>query len=85
MDAWVTRLRLPSLNVSREFLETFRNLSVEIYWLFDSLQGFFDKLGAGEITTRITADTNLVQDGMSEKVGLTINAVSTFITAFVIG
>lgn len=46
---------------------------------------FFDKLGAGEITTRITADTNLVQDGISEKVGLTLTAVSTFITAFVIG
>lgn len=47
--------------------------------------GFFDKLGAGEITTRITADTNLVQDGMSEKVGLTLTAISTFIAAFVIG
>jgi len=47
--------------------------------------GFFDKLGSGEITTRITADTNLVQDGISEKVGLTLNAVATFITAFVIG
>jgi len=47
--------------------------------------GFFDKLGAGEITTRITADTNLVQDGISEKVGLTLSAGATFITAFVIG
>lgn len=47
--------------------------------------GFFDKLGAGEITTRITADTNLVQDGISEKIGLTLTAVATFITAFVIG
>jgi ATP-binding cassette subfamily B (MDR/TAP) protein 1 len=47
--------------------------------------GFFDKLGAGEITTRITADTNLVQDGISEKVGLTLAALATFITAFVIG
>lgn len=47
--------------------------------------GFFDKLGSGEVTTRITADTNLVQDGISEKVGLTLNAVSTFITAFIIG
>jgi ATP-binding cassette subfamily B (MDR/TAP) protein 1 len=47
--------------------------------------GFFDKLGAGEITTRITADTNLVQDGISEKVGLTLAAVATFITAFIIG
>ncbi|TVY38694.1 Leptomycin B resistance protein [Lachnellula occidentalis] len=47
--------------------------------------GFFDNLGSGEITTRITADTNLVQDGISEKVGLTLTAVATFVTAFVIG
>ncbi|KAI9714737.1 MAG: GTPase-activating protein [Bogoriella megaspora] len=47
--------------------------------------GFFDKLGAGEITTRITADTNQVQDGISEKVGLTLQAVATFVAAFVIG
>ncbi|KAF8463597.1 P-loop containing nucleoside triphosphate hydrolase protein [Kalaharituber pfeilii] len=47
--------------------------------------GFFDKLGAGEITTRITADTNLIQDGISEKIGLTLTAVATFITAFIIG
>ncbi|KAB8296977.1 hypothetical protein EYC80_002380 [Monilinia laxa] len=47
--------------------------------------GFYDKLGSGEITTRITADTNLVQDGISEKVGLTLNALATFFAAFVIG
>lgn len=47
--------------------------------------GFFDKIGSGEITTRITADTNLVQDGISEKVGLSLNAMATFVTAFVIG
>ncbi|KAF2404519.1 ATP-binding cassette transporter ABC4 [Trichodelitschia bisporula] len=45
---------------------------------------FFDKLGAGEITTRITADTNTIQDGISEKFGLTLNAFATFIAAFVI-
>lgn len=47
--------------------------------------GFFDKLGAGEVTTRITSDTNLIQDGISEKVSLTLAAVATFISAFVIG
>lgn len=47
--------------------------------------GFFDKLGAGEVTTRITADTNLIQEGISEKVGLTLTAIATFISAFVIG
>ena len=46
---------------------------------------YFDKLGAGEITTRITADTNLVQDGISEKIALTLTALATFVTAFVIG
>ncbi|KAJ2974997.1 hypothetical protein NQ176_g5761 [Zarea fungicola] len=47
--------------------------------------GYFDKLGAGEVTTRITADTNLIQDGISEKVSLTLAALATFVTAFVIG
>ncbi|KAK4043503.1 P-loop containing nucleoside triphosphate hydrolase protein [Parachaetomium inaequale] len=47
--------------------------------------GFFDKLGAGEVTTRITADTNLIQEGISEKFGLTLSAVATFVAAFVIG
>ncbi|KAI1463330.1 P-loop containing nucleoside triphosphate hydrolase protein [Daldinia caldariorum] len=47
--------------------------------------GFFDKLGAGEVTTRITADTNLIQEGISEKVGLTLTALATFVSAFVIG
>lgn len=46
---------------------------------------FFDQLGAGEITTRITADTNLIQDGLSEKIGLTLTALATFITAFIVG
>lgn len=46
---------------------------------------FFDKLGAGEVTTRITADTNLIQEGISEKMSLTLTAVATFLSAFVIG
>ncbi|PNP47775.1 hypothetical protein THARTR1_10460 [Trichoderma harzianum] len=45
---------------------------------------YFDTLGAGEITTRITADTNLIQDGISQKIGLTLTAIATFITAFII-
>nr|OQO17594.1 hypothetical protein B0A51_15317 [Rachicladosporium sp. CCFEE 5018] len=46
---------------------------------------YFDARGAGEITTHITADTNLIQDGISEKVGLTLTAIATFIAAYVIG
>ncbi|KAK8124231.1 ABC multidrug transporter Mdr1 [Apiospora kogelbergensis] len=45
---------------------------------------YFDNLGAGEITTRITADTNLIQDGISHKVALTLTAVAIFCTGFII-
>lgn len=47
--------------------------------------GYFDKLGSGEVVNRITADTNTIQDGISERVSMTIQAVATFLTAFVIG
>ncbi|KAK8257312.1 ABC multidrug transporter Mdr1 [Phyllosticta capitalensis] len=47
--------------------------------------GYFDKIGAGEVTTRITFDSNLVQDGISEKITLVITSLSTFMAAFVIG
>ncbi|KAK7207901.1 ABC multidrug transporter Mdr1 [Myxozyma melibiosi] len=46
--------------------------------------GYFDNLGSGEITTRITADTNMIQEGMSEKVGLILTGVATFVTAFIV-
>ncbi|KAJ6264894.1 ABC multidrug transporter mdr1 [Drechslerella dactyloides] len=46
--------------------------------------GYFDKLGAGEVTTRITADVALINTGISEKVALTLHALSTFVAAFII-
>ncbi|GAM85326.1 hypothetical protein ANO11243_033310 [Dothideomycetidae sp. 11243] len=46
--------------------------------------GFFDKLGAGEVTTRITSDTNLIQQGISEKVPIALQSLATFLAAFVI-
>ncbi len=45
---------------------------------------FFDKLGAGEVTVRITADMDLIEDGISQKVGITISGVGAFIAAEVI-
>ena len=33
--------------------------------------GFFDTLGAGEVTTRITSDMHLIQEGLSEKIPIT--------------
>jgi ATP-binding cassette subfamily B (MDR/TAP) protein 1 len=45
----------------------------------------FDNLGAGEITTAITANMDLVLVGISEKVALTIIAFTTLFTALVVG
>ncbi|KAA8917436.1 hypothetical protein TRICI_000385 [Trichomonascus ciferrii] len=46
---------------------------------------YFDRLGAGEVTTRITSDTNAIQDGISSKAGIVVGGFSTFGCAFVIG
>jgi ATP-binding cassette subfamily B (MDR/TAP) protein 1 len=47
--------------------------------------GFFDKVGAGEVAVKITSDANRIQDGISEKLGLLLAAISTLISGFVIG
>ncbi|CAB4485985.1 unnamed protein product [Rhizophagus irregularis] len=39
---------------------------------------YFDKLGAGEVTTRITNDTNLIQDGISEKVSMAFTVLDYY-------
>ncbi|KAJ7112183.1 P-loop containing nucleoside triphosphate hydrolase protein [Mycena epipterygia] len=45
---------------------------------------FFDNVGAGEIVTRIQTDTHLVQQGISEKVALTVFFLAGFVSGFVL-
>lgn len=45
---------------------------------------FLDSLGTGEITTQITADMNVVQEGISQKVGLIVQGLATFVSALII-
>ena len=45
---------------------------------------WFDKTGAGEVATRISSDTLLIQDGIGEKIPLAFTQVATFISGFVI-
>ena len=33
---------------------------------------FFDRLGAGEVTNRVSHDVDLIQDGISDKVSLNV-------------
>lgn len=46
--------------------------------------GWFDKAEDGSLTTRLSGDTQLIQDGISEKFGLFVTAISQFVSGFVI-
>ncbi|KAK9320378.1 P-loop containing nucleoside triphosphate hydrolase protein [Lipomyces orientalis] len=46
---------------------------------------YFDTVGTGEITTRISSDTLTIQDGISEKLGYLISFCSTFVCSFIVG
>ncbi|CAG8508599.1 11057_t:CDS:10 [Acaulospora morrowiae] len=45
---------------------------------------FFDSSSTGDVTTRISGDISLYQEGISEKVGLILQFSTTFITGFII-
>ncbi|CAG8709376.1 6853_t:CDS:2 [Cetraspora pellucida] len=45
---------------------------------------YFDKYGTGEVTTRITSDIHLIQDGISEKVTLAFQNIVQFIASLII-
>uniref|UniRef100_A0A3P9I9C9 ATP-binding cassette, sub-family B (MDR/TAP), member 4 n=1 Tax=Oryzias latipes TaxID=8090 RepID=A0A3P9I9C9_ORYLA len=47
--------------------------------------GWFDINETGELNTRLTDDVYKIQEGIGDKVGMLIQSVSSFITAFVIG
>ncbi|KAJ2497355.1 hypothetical protein GGH96_005164 [Coemansia sp. RSA 1972] len=46
--------------------------------------GWFDGLSTGELTTRISGDVNLIQEGISEKFSFVMQYASTFITGIVL-
>ncbi|KAI1658292.1 putative ABC transporter [Daldinia decipiens] len=45
---------------------------------------FFDKLPAGEVSSRLSADINVIKSGTSEKVGVYMGSLSMFITSYVV-
>ncbi|KAI8086529.1 P-loop containing nucleoside triphosphate hydrolase protein [Halteromyces radiatus] len=47
--------------------------------------GWFDKAEEGSLTTRLVVDTQLIQDGISEKFGLLIASISQFLVGIIIG
>lgn len=73
------------LNVERGEVLTARIRQQYLRAILKQNIAYFDKLGAGEVTTRIVKDTNSIQQGISEKAGLVAHGISTFVTALVIG
>ncbi|TPX35494.1 hypothetical protein SmJEL517_g02170 [Synchytrium microbalum] len=46
--------------------------------------GWFDDSQTGDLTNRMSADMNLIQEGISQKVGIIIQSLATFFTSFII-
>lgn len=46
---------------------------------------YFEKIGSGEISTRIINDTMSIQEAISEKLGHVVMGISSFVTSVVIG
>ncbi|KAF5976895.1 P-loop containing protein, partial [Fusarium bulbicola] len=46
--------------------------------------GFFDLHGLGSMSMLVTTNGDLVNDGISEKLGLLLQGISTFVTAFIV-
>ena len=45
---------------------------------------YFDQLGAGEVTTRIQSDIQLIQEGISDKIPISVMFIATFVAGFVV-
>ncbi|ANZ77885.1 BA75_05211T0 [Komagataella pastoris] len=45
---------------------------------------YLDSMGSGEITESITSDTRLIQEGVSEKIGMTVECLATVVSALVV-
>ncbi|KAK8061113.1 hypothetical protein PG997_015334 [Apiospora hydei] len=45
---------------------------------------FFDKLPAGEVSSRLSGDISIIKAGTSEKVGLVLGVLSMFVTAYIV-
>ncbi|KAI7878594.1 p-glycoprotein [Lichtheimia hyalospora FSU 10163] len=46
--------------------------------------GWFDKAEQGSLTTRLAADTQTIQDGISEKFGLFVMCIAQFIAGYIV-
>jgi ABC transporter transmembrane region len=82
-----THQRVPSKphlipHISLQYVET--NCRNYLQAVLRQNIAFFDRLGAGEVTNRISHDVDLIQDGISDKISITAQAAGTFFSGFII-
>lgn len=58
--------------------------SLYVHSILRQNMGWFDKAEEGSLTTRLATDTQLIQDGISEKFGLLVMCIGQFVAGFVI-
>ncbi|KAL4267597.1 GTPase-activating protein [Pleurotus pulmonarius] len=74
MFTWVYTGEVNAKRIRERYLKAV--LRQDIAW--------FDNTGAGEVATRIQTDTHLVQQGISEKVAISLNFIAAFVTGFIL-
>ncbi|OLY83107.1 Multidrug resistance protein 1B, partial [Smittium mucronatum] len=75
-------------NVSFSIVSERNSLRIrELYYtsVLRQNMAWFDKTFAGDLTTRISSDVVLIQDGTGPKLSLLIQLTTTFVSSFVIG
>lgn len=64
--------------------QTRRIRSLYLHSVLKQDMGWFDKAADGSLNTRLASDTQLIQDGISEKMGLMVQLVAQFIGGFIV-
>ncbi|KAH8930392.1 P-loop containing nucleoside triphosphate hydrolase protein, partial [Atractiella rhizophila] len=81
MTTWVWTGERATIRIRRAYL---RGTLLPFFFTLKSSSAYFDKVGPGEIATRIQADTSLIQSGISDKVPITLSFLSVSVAGFII-
>lgn len=65
-------------------LQTRRIRKMYVHSILRQDMSWFDQATDGSLTTRLAADTNIIQDGISEKFGLLVQCCSQFLSGVII-
>lgn len=74
MAAWVYTGQIITRRIRERYLQAILRQDI----------AYFDVVGAGEITTRIQSDIQLIQEGISDKIPMSVMFISAFVTGFIV-